>query len=127
MDNSNKSEVEGIMETVQHYIDAVTNIKLELVKKAWHEEGRRIFVNSENQITFLHSPTKDDADNIKEALKQTKQSCEIESVDISGTAAIVKTKWFVESPRWTGTEINYLSLLKSEGKWIIVSKIAHSE
>ena len=122
-----KKEIKEIKKTVQYYIDAVTKINPELVKKVWHDEGRRIFVNSNEQIVFLHSPTKDDVDKIKEALKQTQQSCIIENVDIYGNAAVARIKWTVKSPRWEGKETNFLSLLKSEGKWIIVSKIAYSE
>ncbi len=122
-----KNEMDEIKKTVQYYIDAVTSINLDLVKKAWHDEGRRMFIDSDGKIAFLHSPTKDDVEKIKEALKQTQQSGVIEKVDISGSAAVVRIKWTVKSPRWSGNEINFLSLLKSEGKWIIVSKIAHSE
>ena len=127
MQKSNENEIKNIRKTVQYYIDAVTKINPELVKKAWHDEGRRIFVDSKEQIVFLHSPTKDDAEKIKEVLKQTQQSCIIENLDIYGNAAVARIKWTVKSPRWEGEETNFLSLLKSEGKWIIVSKISHSE
>ena len=127
MKNSKNIEDEKIMETVQYYIDAVTKINPELAKKAWHDDGRRMFVDNDNQIAFLHSPTQDDVDKIKTALSQTQQSCKIESIDHYGSAAIVRIKWFVKSPKWEGTETNFLSLLKSKGRWIIVSKIAHSD
>lgn len=127
MNVTEKKEIKEIKKTVQYYIDAVTKINLELVKKAWHDEGIRIFVDNEDQIVFLHSPTRDDVDKIKEALKQTKQSGDIENIDVCGSAAVVRVKWFVENPNWTRTEFNYLSLLKSKDKWIIVSKIAHGE
>ena len=127
MDNSKENEIKNIKKTVQYYIDAVTKIDPELVKKAWHDKGRRMFVDDNEQITFLHSPTKDDVDKIKEALQKTQQSCIIENIELHGTVAIVRIRWTVKSPRWEGTEINFLSLLKSESKWIIVSKIAHSE
>ena len=127
MNSTDKEDIEEIKKTVQYYIDAVAKIDPELVKKAWHNDGTRIFVNNDDQIVYLHSPTKDDVDKIKESLKQTKQSGKIENIDIYGTAAVVKVKWFVETPNWTRTEINFLSLLKAKEKWIIVSKIAHGE
>ena len=127
MDKIKKNEIEKIKETVQYYIDAVTKINLDLVKKAWHDEGRRMFVDNDNQIVFLHSPTKDDVNKIKASIQQTLQSCKIEKIDHYGSAAIARIKWFVKSPKWERTETNFLSLLKSEGKWIIVSKIAHSD
>ena len=121
-------DIDLIMKTVQYYIDAVTNIELSKVKKAWHKNGQRIFVDKKsNEIVFLESPVKDDVKKIESALKDTKQRCLIESINKTGTAATAKIKWFVESPDWIGTEINYLSLLKREDKWEIVGKIAHKD
>lgn len=82
MNNSNELEIEKIKETVQYYVDAVTKINPDLVKKAWHDDGRRIFVDNNEQVIFLHNPTKDNIEKIKEALKQTQQSCIIENIDI---------------------------------------------
>jgi hypothetical protein len=128
MKHRQTDDIDLIIKTVQYYIDAVTNIELAKVKKAWHTNGQRIFVNKKNnEIVFLESPVKDDEKRIKEALKNTKQRCLIESINKTGTSATAKIKWFVESPDWVGTEINYLSLLKRKDKWEIVGKIAHKD
>jgi hypothetical protein len=128
MKHRQTDDIDLIIKTVQYYIDAVTNIELTKVKKAWHTNGQRIFVNKKNnEIVFLESPVKDDEKRIKEALKNTKQRCLIESINKTGTSATAKIKWFVESPDWVGTEINYLSLLKRKDKWEIVGKIAHKD
>jgi len=121
-------DIDLIIETVQYYIDAVTNIELSKVKKAWHANGQRIFVDKKNnEIVFLESPVKDDEKRIKAALKDTKQRCLIESINKTGRSATARIRWFVESPDWVGTEINYLSLLKRKDKWEIVGKIAHKD
>ncbi|NPD88816.1 MAG: hypothetical protein HGN29_08820 [Asgard group archaeon] len=128
MKHKQTDDIDLIIKTVQYYIDAVTNIELSKVKKAWHTNGQRIFVDKKsNEIVFLESPVKDDVKKIESALKNTKQRCMIESINKSGTSATARIKWFVESPDWVGTEINFLSLLKREDKWEIVGKIAHKD
>ncbi|MCG3226928.1 MAG: nuclear transport factor 2 family protein [Candidatus Heimdallarchaeota archaeon] len=128
MKHKKTDDIDLIIKTVQYYIDAVTNIELSKVKKAWHTNGQRIFVDKKsNEIVFLESPVKDDVKKIESALKNTKQRCMIESINKKGTSATARIKWFVESPDWIGTEINFLSLLKREDKWEIVGKIAHKD
>ncbi len=108
MKHKQTDDIDLIIKTVQYYIDAVTNIELFKVKKAWHTNGQRIFVDKKNnEIVFLESPVKDDEKRIKAALKNTKQRCLIEGINRTGTSATAKIKWFVESPDWVGTEINY--------------------
>ena len=128
MKHKQTDDIDLIIKTVQYYIDAVTNIELTKVKKAWHTNGQRVFVDKKNnEIVFLESPVKDNEKRIKAALKNTKQRCLIESINKTGSSATAKIKWFVESPDWVGTEINYLSLLKRQDKWEIVGKIAHKD
>lgn len=94
----------------------------EYMRKAFHTEGNLIFVRDGNYMTrsfaeyikgFTGKPADDEANR-----KRT-----IEAVDVSGNAAVAKIVLDYPTTRF----VDYMSLLKINGEWKIVTKIFYAE
>jgi hypothetical protein len=116
---------EAIRETVQHYFDGIMQYDAALLRQAFHPDaqvmavfpgGRRSYYNGsfEEWVQFTSGELPEDLSGYKNIIL---------SVDIAGTAAVVKTD--LEWP--TVHYVDYLSLLKVDGTWKIVNKIWFQE
>jgi hypothetical protein len=92
------------------------------MRKAFHTEGNLIFIREGKFSTrsfaeyiggFTGKPAADEA--------QRKRS--IESIDVSGNAGVAKVTLDYPTTRF----VDYMSLLKIDGEWKIVTKIFYAE
>lgn len=104
-----------VEQTLRYYLDGGTNNDFETLKKAFHENATMKFVGAEykevNALDFFEK-------GIKPGPAQNRKT-RITSIDIMGNAASAR----LEAEYPTFTFIDYMSLLKIDGEWKIVSKI----
>lgn len=113
---SSAEDYPAIAQTVNYYLEGGTNNDFEMLKKAFHETATMKYINGDeyvevNAIAFFEK-------GMKSGPPQ-KRTTRIVSIDASENAAFAKLE--IEYP--TFTFIDYMHLLKIDGKWLIVSKI----
>ena len=115
-------EEAGVRAAVEHYLRGHATGLGEHHRRAFHPEAKLFFVRDGkfSQITseeyIARSPGKPAADEAERRRR-------IESVDVTGDAAVAKV--VLEYPQVTFTD--YMSLLKIEGEWKIVNKTFHAD
>lgn len=116
------SDKEAVRIPLENYIKGHATGDGEYMRKAFHTEGNLIFVRDGNYMTrsfaeyikgFTGKPAEDEANR-----KRT-----IEAVDVSGNVAVAKIVLDYPTIRF----VDYMSLLKINGEWKIVSKIFYAE
>ena len=116
------SETEAVRVPLENYIKGHATGNGEFMRKAFHTEGNLIFIRDGNFMTRSF------ADYIsgfsgKPAPDEGSRKRSIESVDVSGNAAVAKIILDYPSARF----VDYMSLLKIDGEWKIVTKIFYVE
>ena len=116
------ADKDAVRVPLENYIKGHATGDGEYMRKAFHTEGNLIFVREGNFTTrsfaeyisgFSGKPAADEASR--------KRS--IESVDVSGNAAVAKIILDYPATRF----VDYMSLLKINGEWKIVTKIFYAE
>jgi hypothetical protein len=116
------AEEAAVRQAVEHYFRGHATGQGEHFRKAFHPEAKLFAVREGKfwQLTseeyIARAPGKAPADEA-----QRKRS--VESVDVSGDAAIAKVVLDYPNVRF----VDYMSLLKIDGEWKIVNKTFHSE
>ncbi|TMU50399.1 nuclear transport factor 2 family protein [Flagellimonas algicola] len=114
---------EEIEQVVQNYFEGTQTGDVQLLDKAFHEKSLLKLLNDEGSYTeWTYSGEKGYREFIADR-GGSEHSVKILSVDFTGNAAMVKAKLDFTKFHY----IDYLSLLKIEGRWKIVNKIAHKE
>lgn len=116
------AEEAAVREAIEHYFRGHATGQGEHFRKVFHpdaklfaiREGKYWQLTSEEYIARASGKAPDD-----EAQRKRK----IESVDISGNAAIVKVVLDYPQVKFT----DYMSMLKIDGVWRIVNKTFHAE
>lgn len=99
-------EIEKVKETIQKYIDGA-NGDLKVLKEAYNEKA---LINGAPIEALFRSV---------EHYGETHATARIDYLDISGIAGVAKV--IVED--WHGRDyVEYLQLLKENGRWTIISK-----
>lgn len=116
------SEKDAARLPLENYIKGHATGDGEYMKKAFHSEGNLIFIR-DGKFT-----TRSFADYIagftgKPAADEDKRKRMIEAVDVSGNAAVGKIILDYPNVRF----VDYMSLLKVNGEWKIVTKIFYAE
>lgn len=115
-------EKDAVRVALENYIKGHSTGDGEFMKKAFHTEGNLIFVRDGKYTTrsfadyiagFTGKPAADEA--------QRKRT--IEAIDVSGNAAVAKLILDYPAVRF----VDYMSLLKINGEWKIVTKIFYAE
>ncbi|HEV7644745.1 MAG TPA: nuclear transport factor 2 family protein [Pyrinomonadaceae bacterium] len=116
------AEKEAVKVPLNNYLQAHATGKAEFVRKAFHPDAKLFWYRDGKMMTrtaeefasgFSGTPAPDEA--------QRKRN--IDTIDISGNAAIAKIT--LDYPAVTFTD--YMSLLKIDGEWKIVNKIFYAE
>lgn len=117
-----KREEDAIREVVQLYFDGIITYDENALRKAFHPEASVIGTNKAGGADWAPFQewvlyTRGDAPD------PTGRNNSILSVDVTGNAAVVKTDL-----NWPHVHyVDYLSLLKVDGRWQIVNKIWNRE
>ncbi len=120
--NGQNDEKDAVRVPLENYIKGHATGDGEYMRKAFHTEGNLIFIREGKFTTrsfaeyiagFTGKPSADEADR--------KRS--IETIDVAGNAAVGKI--VLDYP--TVRLVDYMSLLKINGEWKIVTKIFYAE
>ena len=116
------SDKDAVRVPLENYIKGHATGDGEFMRKAFHTEGNLIFIR-EGKFT-----TRSFADYIagftgRPAADEANRKRSIDSVDVSGNAAVAKIILDYPATRF----VDYMSLLKIDGEWKIVTKIFYAE
>lgn len=105
-----------VEQTVGYYLDGGTNRDFETLKKAFHETATMKYIGGDgytevNALDFFRKGTKPGP--------KSDRKTRVVAIDVSGHAATAKLE--IDYP--TFTFVDYMTLLKIEGEWKIVSKV----
>ncbi|MEO0734692.1 MAG: nuclear transport factor 2 family protein [Bacteroidota bacterium] len=105
-----------VEQTVRYYLDGGTNNDFATLKKAFHPEAMMQYMSGDNftkvnALEFFGS-------RMKPGPKSNRKT-RVVHIDVSGNAATAKLE--IDYP--TFTFVDYMTLLKTDGKWQIVSKV----
>jgi hypothetical protein len=117
-----KSEKEAVKVPLENYLKGHETGKAEYMEKAFHTEGKLMFIRDGKYTT------RDFKDYIggmggEPAEDEAKRKRKIESIDISGNAAVGKIVLDYPKVRF----VDYMTLLKIDGEWKIVNKTFYAE
>lgn len=113
------TDLEGVRKALGYYMDGASNGDKEMFTKAFLPEGQMLFVTEEGARII---PLADFVARMKDGQKSDRKN-RIVSIEIEGNAAQARLR--VETPDLIFHD--FMSLLKTEDGWKIVSKIFHRE
>lgn len=116
------SDKDAVRVPLENYIKGHATGDGEYMKKAFHTEGNLIFIRDGKHTTRSF------ADYIagftgKPAADEVNRKRSIEAIDVTGNAAVAKIILDYPTTRF----VDYMSLLKIDGEWKIVTKIFYAE
>lgn len=119
---ADEKEKELVKIPLENYLKGHATGNPEFMKKAFHTEGKLIFIREGKYSTrtfeeYIGGMSGKPADD------EAKRKRWIESVDIAGNAAVGKI--ILDYPN--GKFVDYMTLLKIDGEWKIVNKSFHLE
>jgi len=119
---ADEKEKELVKIPLENYLKGHATGNPEFMKKAFHTEGKLIFIREGKYATrtfeeYINGMSGKPADD------EAKRKRWIESVDIAGNAAVGKI--ILDYPN--GRFVDYMTLLKIDGEWKIVNKSFYLE
>ena len=110
----------AIRQTVQHYFDGGRNRDSLALRKAFHPEARMLFAREGKLVVVPIGEyiTRVGSEKLEPGEVDSTQR-KVVSVDVVGNAAVAK----LELKRPGALLTDYMSLLKVDGRWLIVNKI----
>jgi hypothetical protein len=116
------SEEAAIREAIQHYFQGHATGNGEHFRKAFHPDAKLFFIR-DGKLTQWTSEEYIARASGKPAADEDQRKRRIDSIDLSGNAAIVKVTLDYPSVVFT----DYMSMLKIEGKWLIINKTFYAK
>lgn len=116
------AEKEAVKIPLENYLKGHETGDPEFMKKAFHTEGKLMFIR-DGKYTTIDFPAYIGRMNGNAAADESARKRWIESVDISGNAAVGKIVLDYPNVRF----VDYMSLLKIDGEWKIVNKTFYAE
>lgn len=113
------SEEDAVRIPLNNYLMGHKTRKAEYMRKAFHTEGKLIFIRDGKFTTWDFQDYISRMNSGKIAPDEDQRKRTIESIDIAGNAAIAKLVLDYPTTRF----VDYASLLKINGEWKIVSKV----
>ncbi len=104
-----------IRQVIQYYFDGAPT-----VDRAFRPEARMFFARDGN---LVDTPIAEYIARVKAGPASSGVDKGIESIDVSGTAAVAKLRLSSASSE----VVDYMALLKVDGRWAIVNKIFHRD
>jgi len=110
----------AIRQTVQYYFDGGKNRDSLTLRKAFHPEARMLFAREGKLVVVPIGEyiTRVGSESLRPGEVDSTER-KVVSVDVVGDAAVAK----LELKRPNAVLIDYMSLLKVDGRWLIVNKI----
>ena len=110
----------AIRQTVQYYFDGGKNRDSLTLRKAFHPEARMLFAREGKLVVVPIGEyiTRVGSESLKPGEVDSTDR-KVVSVDVVGDAAVAK----LELKRPNAVLTDYMSLLKVDGRWLIVNKI----
>ena len=122
--SARRADEAAIRQTVQYYFDGGRNSDSVSLRKAFHPEARMLFVRDSGlAVVPIGEYIRRVAENKPKAGAVDSTERRIASIDIAGDAALAK----LELKRPNALITDYMSLLKVEGRWVVVNKIFDRE
>ena len=119
---ADESEKAAVRIPLENYLKGHETGNPEFMKKAFHTEGKLIFIRDGKYSTRTFEEYIAGMSG-KPAADEAQRKRFIESVDIAGNAAIGKIILDYPTVRF----VDYMSLLKIDGEWKIVNKSFYAE
>ena len=116
------SDKDAVRVPLENYIKGHETGSSEHMKKAFHTEGNLIFIRDGSYTTRSFADYVNGMSG-KPAADEANRKRMIESIDVSGNAAFAKIVLDYPTTRF----VDYMSLLKINGEWKIVSKVFYAE
>jgi hypothetical protein len=116
------AEETAIRETIQSYFQGHATGNGEHFRKAFHPDAKLFFIR-DGKLTQWTSEEYIARASGKPAADEAQRKRRIDSIDISGNAAIVKVT--LEYPKVVFTD--YMSMLKIDGQWKIINKTFYAK
>ena len=120
-----QDEKEAVKVPLENYIKAHATGDPEFARKAFHTEGNMTYIRDGKYVTETFDAFIKRAFTGKPAADEEKRKTgrRIESIDISGNAAVAKIVLDYPTVRF----VDYMTLLKIDGEWKIVNKSFYAE
>jgi hypothetical protein len=110
----------AIRQTVQYYFDGGKNRDSVALRKAFHPDARMLFVrDGKLAVVPIGEYLARVAENQLKPGEVDSTKRRVTSVDVAGDAGVAR----LELERPDALVTDYMSLLKVEGRWVIVNKI----
>jgi ketosteroid isomerase-like protein len=119
------NDIDQIRKTVEAYFAGVSTQSYDKFLESWHPEARMVFVKDGEP----GSVGRDFWENwCKQPMEpETTVKAWIESIDITGVVAAVRSKMIRDNPKITYNFTDFLTLLKNgDGTWTIINKAYNS-
>jgi len=117
--SARRAEEAAIRQTVHYYFDGGRNGDSVSLRKAFHPEARMLFLRDSGlAVVPIGEYIRRVAENKPKAGAVDSTERRIASIDIAGDAAMAR----LELKRPNALITDYMSLLKVEGRWVIVNK-----
>jgi hypothetical protein len=115
-------EKEAVKGPLNNYLKAHATGDQEAARKAFHTDGNLIWIKDGKYTTRSFAEFVSGF-NGKAAADEDKRKRSIESIDVAGNAASAKIVLDYPAVRF----VDYMTLLKIDGEWKIVSKVFYAE
>jgi hypothetical protein len=116
------AEEAGVRATIENYFRGHATGDGEYFKRAFHPDAKLFFIR-DGKLTTRTSAEYIAGASGKAPADEAQRKRRIESVDITGNAAVVKVTLDYPGVRFT----DYMSMLKIDGEWKIVNKTFYAE
>lgn len=114
-------EEKAIRETIQLYFRGDIERDVSLLKQAFHPTAELLTADEKGRMQVLTQT--EWHKRVEETPERERPTAKILQVDRAGIAAAAKTQLIFPHGRYT----DFLSLLKIDGRWMVVNKIYHWE
>jgi hypothetical protein len=118
----NPDEEAAVRAAIQHYFDGHATGQGEHYRKVFHPDAKLFFIR-EGKVTQWTAEEYISRASGKPAEDEARRKRKIDSIDITGNAALVKLT--LDYPKVVFTD--YMSMLKVDGRWVIVNKTFHGK
>jgi hypothetical protein len=120
--SAQQSEEAAVRAAIEHYFQGHATGQGEHYRKVFHPDSKLFFIR-DGKVTQWTAEEYISRASGKPAPDEAQRKRRIDSVDIAGDAAFVKLT--LDYPTVVFTD--YMSMLKIDGKWMIVNKTFHAK